>query len=239
LIDLTTDRATLARFVRELVADTRAHSHARPDLDKWSDDDVEAARLGWCTRIIDEYRSVAMFSELLRLLAEVEAPFATLCAVQRLVGDELRHTWQCAEVVSWLGGMDDLAIDLDDLGPAPSDDPPAARAIEIVAREIVVAETESIRALRAFRDATKEPAIRGVLEALLFDEVRHAAAGREILPILVKTLPRADIEALVTRLPGVMADDRKNLRALYAANATGGPGRKLGVSLTLADLDAA
>jgi hypothetical protein len=43
-----------------------------------------------------------VFSELLGLLADLEAPFAALCAVQRLIGDELRHTQLAATVVDCL-----------------------------------------------------------------------------------------------------------------------------------------
>ena len=39
-------------------------------------------------RIVDEYRSVSMFSELLRLLSDLEAPYPALCTVHRLIGDE-------------------------------------------------------------------------------------------------------------------------------------------------------
>jgi hypothetical protein len=156
--------------------------------------------------------------------------------VQRVIGDELRHTWMCAEVVGWLGGMSDLAIDLDGLGIVPSDEPSAARVLEIVTRELVVAETESIRVLEAYRNATTEPLIRGVMDSLLCDEVRHAATGRELQTLLEQSLPFGPTARMRERLPGVLVEDRARLRALYRDNARGGAGRGLGAALLPDDL---
>jgi len=235
VIDLATDNRLLARFSTELAGAPRP----RPLLMACAED-VEAARLAWASRIADEYRSVAIFSELLRLLSDLEAPFAASCAVHRLIGDELRHTQLTTEVVDWLGGRDDLEIDLRDLGlpPRRSDETPATRALRIIAREIVVGEEESIHALAAYRDATTEPAIREVLQQLLADEVRHAAAGRALLALFEHgTLAEATVATRVS-LPAVMAADREDLRAHYVASATGGPGRALGACLEVADLEA-
>jgi hypothetical protein len=222
VIALATDSPLLRRFAGELAL-------APPELCHYPAADREAARLAWATRIVDEYRSVAVFAELLQLLADLEAPFAVLCAVQEIIGDELRHTRMMAEVVDWLGGMADLAIDLSAIGLPPSapDELPAARARRIVGRELVVAEEESIHVLAAYRDATSEPAIRAVLADVLTDEVRHAAAGRAIL---------AALGGATAELAAEMAADRARLRADYASGACGGPGRALGACIELADL---
>ena len=237
MIRLDTDRATLRRFASDLMA-TRDGREAPPgpDLAAFDADTVEIARLGWAARVVDEYRSVVVFSDLLHRLADLEAPFPVLCTMHQLVGDELRHTRACFTVVEWLGGFGDLDIDLDGLGVAVDDAPSAARVLEIVAREIVVAETESVRVLAAYRDATSEPAIRGVLDDLLRDEVRHAAAGRELHTVLESFLPAAQTASVREKLPAVMAAERLRLRAEYAALAVGGPGRALGVSILPGDL---
>jgi hypothetical protein len=229
MIELATDVGLLRRFVTEL-ADTSPRPVPRaPDLAAYGEADREAARLAWASRIVDEYRSVAVFAELLQLLTDLEAPFAELCAVQRLIGDELRHTQLTAQVVDWLGGRADLAIDLSAVGlpPRDADESPAARASRIIARELVVAEEESVYVLIAYRDAAREPAIRAVFELVLADEVRHAAVGRALLA-------RFADGALAT----MMADDRAALRADYLRSARGGPGRALGASIEQADLEA-
>jgi hypothetical protein len=228
MIELTTDDRLLARFVTQLDETSPRSLPAAPDLTCYAHEDREAARIAWATRVYDEYRSVAIFAELLALLTDVEAPFAALCAVQRLIGDELRHTQVTATVVEWLGGHADLEIDLRAPGlPPRSNEPAAERARKIIAREIVVAEEESIYALAAYRAATTAPAIRAVFDLLLVDEVRHAATGRALLRLVGTD---DDLEAIANA-------DRAELRARYADSARGGAGRALGACIEVADLE--
>lgn len=237
MIELATDNPLLRRFVRDLEATAPRPLPAPPHFAGVSDDDREAARLVWAARIVDEYRSVAVFSELLQLLADLEAPFAALCAVQRLIGDELRHTQLAATVVDWLGGAADLSIDLRDLGlPPRGTEPAAVRALHIIQRELVVAEEESVHVLDAYRRASSDPAIVATFDVLLVDEVRHAAAGRALLAQFhTGHLADACADAL-PELAELAATDRATLRETYAATAIGGPGRALGASIELADL---
>ena len=234
MIELATATPLLRRFVDDIERTTPRPIPTRPDLSAYADEDREAARLAWASRIADEYRSVAVFSELLGLLADLEAPYATLCTVQRLIGDELRHTHVMTQVVDWLGGRDDLAIDLSEMTLPPRGSETAARrAVRIVGRELVVAEEESVAVLAAYRNASTEPAIRAVFQLVLTDEVRHAAAGRAILAEFARC-PRTAGE--FSGLVDEMAADREVLRANYRAAAAGGPGRALGGSIEVADL---
>jgi hypothetical protein len=234
VIELDGARAPLARFARELVVPAAVGPH----LSDHGDEAREAARVTWSARIIDEYRSVPVFAELLHLLADLEAPFAALCAVQQLLGDELRHTHLCAEVASWLGGHADLDLDLADIGlPPRGDHGKARRALDIIGRELVVGEEESIAVLAAYRDATDEPAIRDALATLLRDEVRHAATGRALLRLFDGgPLSRTITPHERRNLDATMAADRADLRARYLASALDGPGRALGASLRPTDL---
>jgi hypothetical protein len=238
VIALATDDALLRRFATEHDAAGHRAPPARPDLSHHADADRGFARVVWANRIVDEYRSVAVFGELLHLLADLEAPYPALCAVQRLIGDELRHTRLCADVVDWLGGSGDLAIDLAGIGlPArEADEPPAIRALHIVARELVVAEDESITMIAAFRDAATEPAVREALGLLLVDEVRHAAAGRALLRLFTDGPLRAPVADALPALPALLDADRAELRARYLSEARGGPGRALGACLQRQDL---
>jgi hypothetical protein len=163
-------------------------------------------------------------------------PYATLCAVQRLIGDELRHTRLCADAAGWLGGIADLEIDLRELGLPETDHTPAGRALAIVAREVSVAETESVSVLRAYRDATTDPALKAVLAALLRDEVRHAAVGPVLEAALVSHVPASAFGGLLGEIEAIKREDRRDLRALYATVAVGGPGRGLGASITASDV---
>ena len=191
----------------------------------------------WANRVVDEYRSVAVFSELLLLLAEIEAPYDALCAVQRLIGDELRHTQLCATVVGWLGGAGDLNIDLSGLTlPSRRRQPAAARALRIIGRELVVAEEESVPVLVAYRDATSQPEIAAVLGILVTDEARHAAAGRSLWRVFAQGRLANATQRARADICAEMAADRASLREAHAATAHGGAGRGLGASLCAHDL---
>lgn len=205
------------------------------DLSAASAADIEAARVTWANRVIDEYRGFVVFSEVLTLLGDAAAPFAVLSAVERVVADELRHVRLCHTVVEWLGGWDDLHPDLEGMRPRRTGKPALSDARRLIALEMVVGESESIPMFEAFRRATTDASIQRVLTIIMQDEVRHAAAGRAILPVV----EQAAIEAGVTLEPDLvetMATTREHIRALYRRAATDGPGRALGASIRAEDL---
>jgi hypothetical protein len=232
MIALEPSRTILDRFVLELDAQAPTRRPAlAPDLSLGTAEDRDAAQMAWAGRVVDEHRSVIVFSELLTRLARAEAPFDALCAVQRLIGDELRHVRLCAQMSAGFASLGALAIDLEDLGLPPTDAPDAVRALEIVARELVVAEAESVRVLRAYRDAATDPACHAALELLLLDEARHAAAGRALFDRLVAAFDPALLAPLLAELPATLEADRLHIATLHAASATGGPGRCYGASI--------
>lgn len=224
--------AVLARPARELLLGLPSVHVARS---RYAPAELEAARVVWAGRIVDEHRSVVVFAELLRCLAEIDAPFAAIASVTRLVADELRHATLCADVARALGGIDDLEIDLVGLGlPPDTAHDPVARAREIVVRELVVAERESVTVLAAYRDAASDPAIARVLSCLLLDEARHAATGVALQALLDARFPPSAEET--ARLAQVAARDMLEIRATYEASASDGPGRALGASLRADEL---
>jgi hypothetical protein len=231
-LDSTQDHV-LTRFADELDEQAPYPLVGRPDLSRYTEADLREARLTWAGRVLDEYRSVVVFSQLLHLLADAGAPYAALCAIQRLIGDELRHSKLCAQVVEWLGGAADLRLDVEGMGvpPAPSHVPSAARAYEIVVRELVVAEHESLHVLRAYRDATTDPAINRVLQVILCDEARHYVTGRQLQRLLDHTVPARTLDPVRARLPDVIKSDLEHIRSAYLRSAGDGPGRALGACI--------
>lgn len=203
----------------------------RPNLHHATDADREAAFFGWANRIVDEHASVLAFAELFGHLGAIGAPLAALETVQALLTDELRHVRLCAEVASWFGDLDSLEIDLEGLSLPPTDEPRASRALEIVVRELVVGEAESLMALRAYRDATSDPAVREAYAILLYDEARHASAGRNLEAVLRASFDDSVFDPFLARRDRVADADRRHHRAVHRAGATGGPGRAFGVSL--------
>ncbi|WP_437588820.1 ferritin-like domain-containing protein [Sorangium sp. So ce1000] len=241
MIELATDDPVLARFVRDLDGQASIAledgASAGPELARYTAEDIEHAQLAWSHRVMGEYRGVVIYTELLSALIEAEAPYPALAAVHRIIGDELRHTRLCAEVVGWLGGWESLHLDLGGQRMPRTDDPPAARALEIAARELTLVEEESVRTLRAYVRATAEPSIRRVFESLLRDEVRHAAAGRSLVELLERSYPEHELATVKARLRARLPEERRHLREQALARAVGGPGRQLGARLLPGDFE--
>ena len=224
--------APFARFVAELEAQAPFDTVAlEPDRSGASAADLEAGQLGWAWRVVDEYRSALRFTELLGELLEAQAPFAALATVHRLIGDELRHARHCAPLPAAFGPHDHLRIELDGLGWQGPPRPPLERALEIVLRELVIGEGESIACLRAYQRAATDPAAARVLDLLLEDEVRHFAAGRHVEELLCERHPA--LRAFAASLEPVLLDDVRSIRGQHRADARGGPGRRYGVSIRL------
>ncbi len=238
MMGLDTADAVLGRFARDLDREGQLDSSTlRPDLSRATPADIEAAQVAWSSRVLGEYRGVVIYTELLALLAEAEAPYVALCAVQRIIGDELRHTRLCAAVVEQLGGWESIELDLGGQRMPRWDGPPAGRALEVVARELVVVEQASVLSFRAHLRAVEDPAIRSVFERLLADEVRHAAAGVALQNLLERHYPDEQLRESRARLASRLAGDRDHLREQAWAHATDGPGRALGASLRRSDLE--
>jgi hypothetical protein len=208
------------------------------DLERHSKEDVTAARRAWGSRVLDEWRSVVVFSELLGLLGEVAAPFETLCTVQKLIADELRHAELCARVCDWLGGR--VKVDLTGLGlPSCEGQSEVARAYEIVVRELILGEGESLGALDAYRRATTEPAVRAVFDVLVRDEAWHHLAGRRLADELRRAFPKEAFAEVDAELAGTLEDDLAHVRSEYQRGAKDGPGRALGASIRPEELRSA
>lgn len=220
-----------ARFQRQLDEQAPRQVTMTPDFTVLTDADISAGRHAWSARVVDEHRSVACFSELLMLLAQVQAPAAALVAVQRLIADELRHTQLCRRVARWFGQDGPIEMEAADLTIPGTDDPPAGRALEMVVRELVVAEAESVLAFKAYRDATTDPAVTQVLQILLQDEARHAATGRHLATLLAKTLPAEETASVRARLKETALVDQRYIRNAHRMGATGGAGRAIGASI--------
>ena len=237
MLRLTPTDPFLDRFVADLDREAPRRVAGQVDLDGASDEELEVARITWAARVLDEYRSVAVFSELLFLLARAQAPFSSLVTVQRLIGDELRHAKSCADILADLDPTGRVTLDLSDAGLPPDPDAdPAARAFEIVVREILVSEAESVVMLRAYRDACQDAACAQTLDALLRDEVRHAAAGRHLVRALRASLSSDALRIVSARMDATVRRDLDDLRAAYRAAARGGPGRRYGASIEAREL---
>jgi hypothetical protein len=148
----------------------------------------EELRRAWSARVVAEYRSMVVFSELIARLPEAGLALEVSCAASRLLSDEARHVDLCANLADRLGGSADATVSRADL--RFSDEGLSAELF--VARwtlsMMCVGECASVALLRALADAAEDPCVSQVLDTLYRDEVLHDRFGwalaREIVPAL-------------------------------------------------------
>ena len=232
------DTPFLERYARGTSprADAPSFDPSRLRLDRSSPEDLEAARYAWAARWVDEYRSVALFSHLLTLLNTLEAPHVAQQAVHRLIGEELRHSQFCALVLRRLDPEERFQVDLSGMAPTPTGEDPAVEAFLLVVYELWVAESESLGAIRAYRDACGDPALKEQMVVLLREEVGHAALGRHLTLLLARSLPREPLRVVFAKLPELVDARAREIRGTLQAAAQGGPGRYFGASLEPSEL---
>lgn len=230
-----TASSTLDRFVRELEDQSPEPIEALgPDLSESTAEERDHALFTWSVRIVDEHRSAVRFTEVLRWLLELDAPYPMLAAMQRLIGDELRHARLCARLAAGFGPIDRLRIDLGGLGwPVSKGQSAAENALEVIVRELVIGEGESLACLKAYRRATTDRACQTVLDVLITDEARHYAAGKHLEAAMLEHAPAlaAFHEALEDRLLA----DVKAIRAAHRAGAGARLGRRYGAAIDLSE----
>jgi hypothetical protein len=161
---------------------------ARPGIDDfpWGTLDVSSyrpeARLeacaSWTDMAFSEYKAVVAFTELLRALAEAQAPLDLLGMASSFVADEVLHVELASRMAMELGGATPCFVDFDKLYMrAPANLTARQRASEMVVRISCVAEALSGRLVgSAFRQA-RHPLTRAVLRRITADESLHYRLG--------------------------------------------------------------
>jgi hypothetical protein len=147
-----------------------------PDLDA-PKEAQEAARWVWTQSAFSEYASAAAFAEIASCLLAAGAPLDLVAAAGDFVVDEVLHAEVSARVAMRVGGAVPLEVDLTRLVRPPASSAPLLRAAELLVRTSCVGEVLTLPMLRAARDASGSPLIRGVLSRIARDESAHAQIG--------------------------------------------------------------
>lgn len=159
----------------------------------------------WTLRSEEERRSAAVFSDLLALLTDGDAPLGVMEEVHAIVGDELRHARMCAEMAHALGAPPPRSRLLPRVGPEPiTAAERRMRALEIVLIEGAIGETISSALFAAGRRSTDEPRARSTLSRILEDEARHARCFWELLDRLISPGDAERLVAVVTESLGAI-----------------------------------
>lgn len=189
------------RGVRPIAASLPA-----PDLDGYGADHVAIAARAWTLRAEEEYRSAAVFAEIVAGCLDTGAPVDVVGAIARIVEDEVAHAALCLDLAARLGAPAPVAsLDRVRARLAVHAGDRALQAVSLLLFEGAVGESVSVRLFRAGRRAAREPCTRAALGAILRDEARHATVSWLAAAELLAALPagaRSALEQDLTRSLG-------------------------------------
>jgi len=174
-----------------------AASLPAPDLARWGAEHVAVAARAWTLRAEEEYRSAAVFAEIVAACLDTGAPVDVVGALARIVGDEIAHATLCLDLAARLGAPAPVAsLDRVRARLAVHAGDRAVQALSLLLFEGAVGESVSVRLFRAGRRAAREPCTRAALGAILRDEARHSTICWLASAELLATLPAAARGAL-------------------------------------------
>lgn len=210
LVPASTTRTLIEEEYRELdrrIARVRPSEH-RFDTSRWEPSAVARARSLWLDRMVNEYTSTTVFSQLAAQLVEANATLDTTAVALRMAQDELRHAEICGQVVRAMGGnarrMRDTAVAPIARHAGCSDE---ERALRNVIFTTCVSEMNSVSYFVAVLEHLEDPFLRDVTRRLLADEVLHGRFGFTYLEAW---------DAWLDAHPGVRLSIGKYLRYAFA-----------------------
>jgi hypothetical protein len=146
-------------------------------LSDYSPAAIDYARGAWTEVAINEYRAIALFSEVLRTLVDIKAPLDLLGMTSDFLADECSHVELASRMAMDLGGGAPRTIDLDHFAMRPTGGTAFQRANEMLLRVGCVAETFSGGTATVSHRLTSHPLPRAVYETILRDEAVHRRLG--------------------------------------------------------------
>ena len=159
----------------------------------------------WECRAVQEYASLALFTQLASQLHLLGAPLDWSGAFARMIADETRHTDLCLRMCDAIGHPAVPRVDADTLHLAVSSSLRAHVRHTVIAA-FCVGETLSGRMFRRALHHTTVPLARQVVSAIVVDETFHGELGWELGALLMRPgAPdfEAERQALADALPGM------------------------------------
>jgi hypothetical protein len=154
-------------------------------------------------RAEEERRSAAVFSDLLGLLCDAEAPLELVRDVHAIIGDEITHSNLCARMAALLGAPAPVSRPLPRAAPLPlGPEERRTRALEIVLIAGAIGETISSALFAAGQRLTVDPGGRRVLTRILRDEAGHARRFWALLDAVRLSRDAEHLHALASRALG-------------------------------------
>jgi hypothetical protein len=205
----TGDDLALTRVHEEIAAPRKGTvSFSAFKREDYTPKQLEQAAHAWSTRALQEYYSLALFTQLSSQLHTVGVPLDWSGAFARMIEDEVRHTDLCMQMCAALGHPASPVIDEKELH-LTSDRSLPNHIRDVVLAAFCLGETISGTMFRRALKATTVPLAREVVSAILVDETFHGEAGWELLALLLRGISVADRRVLVDRIPALFAHYRK------------------------------
>jgi hypothetical protein len=196
------------RVVNSPVLDLERDASRSPialDLRETSASDLDAARTNWRERMVSEHASARVFAALVGQMMRANLPAAETRRVASMAEQELDHGLLCARVLRALGGEARAPLPRLDEVPAHAD----ASPLEAVLRNVIsigcCSETVAVALVGTERELAGPPAVRGVLDRILADEVKHARFGWRIVAKVAPSLSAEERERIDAYLVDVFA----------------------------------
>jgi hypothetical protein len=183
-----------------MILDLRREAARAPlgwiDAARVDEADVAAARTNWRERMVSEHASARVFAALVAPMMRAGFPAAEVRRVAAMAQQELDHGLLCARVLAALGAPP--VAELPRLDDVPSHDD--ASPLEAVLRNVIsigcCSETVAVALVATEREQAGTPELRGVLDAILRDEIKHSRFGWRLLGRVAADLPTATRDAL-------------------------------------------
>lgn len=172
-------------------ASFRAADYATEELDR--------AAVAWQVRALQEFHSLALFTQLTSQLHLLGAPLDWSGAFARMIADEVRHTDLCLRMCETLGRPAPPTIEETELhlGSALG---LAAHVRQVVLAAFCIGETLSGRMFRRALKAATVPLARDVVAVIVTDETFHGELGWELGALMMRGLPEEERSATGSRL---------------------------------------
>ncbi|MEO6420922.1 MAG: ferritin-like domain-containing protein [Polyangiaceae bacterium] len=144
------------------------------------------AAVAWSGRAVQEYHSLALFTQLASQIHLLGAPLDWSGAFARMIADEVRHTEICARMGEVLGAKGPVVIEPSELHLVPATTSLRAHVRETIVAAFCIGETLSGRMFRQCLRAATVPLARAAVRAIVIDETFHAAFGWEAAALLMR-----------------------------------------------------
>ncbi|CAN5613181.1 hypothetical protein BH09MYX1_BH09MYX1_63040 [soil metagenome] len=161
---------------------------------------LDAAGDAWRVRALQEYHSLALFTQLSSQLHLLGAPLDWSGAFARMIVDEVRHTDVCMKMCAALGREASPSIIESDLHLV-SDRTLREQVRDVVLAAFCIGETISGRMFKGALRAATVPLARDVVSAILIDETFHGELGWELGALLMRGIEDSERAYVVSRVP--------------------------------------